>query len=126
MRYTPRWLSFPFLLGILLVLTACAALTITKSAETLSAVGEQFLASAKTVDDAYRAKLISEADYQKWRAFVPQFKLAYAQAAQALETARVAGEVTTPQQTADLIRRLKDQLLTFLLQVYAPAAKGVQ
>jgi len=113
-------------LFLILALAGCATLTVTKSAETLSALAEQFVASAKQIDGAYQAKLITEADYQKWRAFVPKFKLAFAQAEQALQTARAAGEVTTPQQTADMIRQVKDQLLTLLLQIYAPAAKGVQ
>lgn len=112
------------ILFLVLALAGCASLTVTKSAETLNAVGESFLSSAQQIDAAYKAKIIPEADYQRWREFVPKFRLAFTQADQALRTARAAGDVTTPQQTADLILALKNQLLTLVLQIYAPAAKG--
>ena len=123
-------------------MAACSGLTLTKSAENLSAVGEQFVASGKQLDDAYRAKIITEKDYQIWRAFAPNFRLGYSQATQALDSACIAagakvdpdgkidctevGGVTTPQKTAQLIVVLKNQLLNLLLKLYAPAAKGVK
>ena len=113
-----QFLSLAVLLTIIVSLAACATLTVTQSAETLAALGEQFLSSARQIDDAYKAGQIPEADYAKWRAFVPKFKLGWTQAEQALQTARVAGQTETPAQTAILIRALKDQLLALALQLY--------
>jgi len=118
------WQRFGILI-LLIALAGCATLTVAKTAEDLAAVGEVFLSSAQQIDAAYRAGLISPTDYGKWRAFVPQFKLAFRQAEMAVQTARAAGETATPAQTAALVRKLKDQLLALLLELYAPAAKGV-
>jgi len=115
------------LLALLLVLVvACTTLTVTKSAETLAAFGNQFLDTAAQIDAAYSAKKIPEADYDRWRKFVPGFRQSFAEAEKALVTLRAAGVVATPEQQAELVRSFKNQLLNVVLQVYAPAAKGVQ
>ncbi len=121
-----RRMRFPaILLVVLIVSVACATITLTKTANTLSALGTQFLETGQMIDDAYKAKLVSEADYQKWRDFVPGFKLSFSQAEQALRTLRDAGTVETPEQQAALVLKLKNQLLSILMQVYAPAAQKV-
>lgn len=108
------------------VVTACATLTVTKSAETLSAIGEAFVSSHRQITEAYQAGLVTEPEYAKWRAFIPQFQRGYREADAALRMVRASGETTTPRQVTDLILALKNQLLRVVLELYAPAAKGVQ
>ena len=122
-----RWgVAMVVLVLSLVMVSACATMTVTKTAETLTVLGTEFLSTAAQIDAAYQAKLIPETDYAKWRTFVPPFKKSFAEAEQALITLRNAGTAATPEQQAALVRALKDQLLRIVLEVYAPAAKGVQ
>lgn len=47
------------------------------SGESLDALGRTFLTTGQALDAAYDAKLVSEADYSRWRAFVPYFQATY-------------------------------------------------
>lgn len=47
------------------------------SGESIDALGKTFLATGQALDQAYDAHLVTEAQYARWRAFVPYFKATY-------------------------------------------------
>lgn len=116
------------LLALVLALAACAQSqgTLLATGQTLDALGQQFVTLGGQLKAAKAAGQVSDQDYAKWVGFVPQFKIGFAQAEQAWQTAYKAGQKDAPQSTIDLITGLKDQLVTFLLMQSASATKGVK
>ncbi|MEN6537960.1 MAG: hypothetical protein ABFD60_07740 [Bryobacteraceae bacterium] len=117
---------FPVLVLVAMVVAACATTALTTTALSLSAVGDTFLSSGKMLDAAYTAKTLSEANYQKWRDFVPKFQVAYAEAVKTVNTLKAVGEEPTAAQQTALALTLKNQLIEVLTAIYLPAAQAAQ
>lgn len=66
------------MLVIALVVASCAHTQAWHvSGESIDALGKTFLATGQALDAAYSAGRVTEAQYDKWRAFVPYFKATY-------------------------------------------------
>lgn len=100
---------------LVVLLTACSQGTLLTTGQSLDAMGQQFLTLGTQIKAARAAGSISDADYQQWVLFVPQFKVGYAQAESAWQTAYKAGDLNAPGATVDLVIALKNQLVNFLL-----------
>jgi len=81
--------------------------------ESIDALGKTFLATAAALDRAYDAKLVTEAQYDRWRAFVKYFKPTYDLAADRW----LHGDDTAAEHAAAVLAALSAELATW-------AAKG--
>ena len=108
-----RRISVSVLLVVLLA--ACSQGTLLTTGQSLDALGQQFLTLGTQLKAAKAAGSISDADYQRWTTFVPQFKVGYAQAESAWQAAYKAGDLNAPGLAVDLVITLKNQLVGFLL-----------
>lgn len=77
--------------------------------EGLDALGRTFLATGQALDAAYDAKLLSEADYDRWRAFVRYFKPTFDLAADRW----LHGDDTATEHAAAVLAALSAELATF-------------
>ena len=83
------------------------------SGESIDALGQTFLLTAQTVDAAYDAKHLSEAEYARWRAFVAYFKPVFDTASERW----LHGDDTASEHAAAVLAALSAELATW-------AAKG--
>ena len=76
MSPAPR--NYAAILSILFIGISCShAQAWRVSGESIDALGKAFLATGAALDAAYDAHQVSEADYERWRAFVKYFKPTY-------------------------------------------------
>ena len=74
--------------------------------ETVDGLGKAFLTTAGALDAAYDAKLVSEAQYDRWRVFVKYFKPTYDLAADRWEN----GDDTAAKHAAVVLAQLAAEL----------------
>lgn len=113
MRRTP-------VLLVLVLLVACTTGNLAATGQSLDALGQQFLTVGTQLKTAHATGQVTDAQYAKWVAFVPNFKVGFSQANQAWQTANKAGDLNAPGATVDLILALKNQLLQFALGGVTP------
>lgn len=91
--------------------------------ETIEAVGKKFLETATLYDTLYRAKKVTEADYDRWRAFVPEFQKGYATAFRTWTEAVRTKDAGSAQRAAAIVDSLRVQILELALGVSVTGAK---
>lgn len=95
---------------LLLALASCAhGKAWQATGESIDALGQTFLLTAKAVDTAYDAKHLSEAEYARWRTFVRYFKPTYDMAADRW----LHGDDTATEHAAVVLAALAAELATF-------------
>lgn len=79
------------------------------SGESIDALGRTFLTTGQVLDAAYDAHQVSEAQYEKWRAFVRYFKPVFDTASDRW----LHGDDTAAQHAAAVLAALAAELATF-------------
>ncbi len=126
MTRRPRRLA---VVGLVLLLAAACATSagrpdpLVLTGEALQAVGRTFLETAQLYDGLYRARKVTEAQYDAWRAFVPQFQQAHQAAFTTWRIAVGTKDRAAADQIQALVDNLRLQVLALALGVtVAPAA----
>lgn len=94
----------------LLALVACThQQAYVATGESIDALGKTFLVTGHALDDAYTAHQVTEAQYDKWRAFVKYFKPTYDVAADRF----LHADDTAAEHAAAIIAALSAELAEF-------------
>ena len=102
-----RRLALPL---VLIVLAACThAQAWRASGESIDALGRTFLETGRALDAAYDAKLVTEQQYDRWRAFVAYWQPVYDLAADRW----LHGDDTASEHAAAVLAALSAELATF-------------
>ncbi len=117
------------LVGLLaLVLAACATASrpdpLVFTGEALQAVGGKFLETAQLYDGLYRARKVTEPQYDAWRAFVPKFQQAHAAAFTTWKVAVATKDRAAAERAQALVDSLRLQLLELALGVTVAPTPG--
>jgi hypothetical protein len=86
------------------------------SGESIDALGRTFVSTGHALDAAYDAHRVSEAQYEKWRAFVTYFKPTYLLASDRW----LHGDDTASEHAAAVLAALSAELATFALPKGTP------
>lgn len=97
----------------LLALAACShTQAYVATGESIDALGQTFVATGHALDAAYDAHRVSEAQYDRWRAFVKFFKPTYDMAADRW----LHADETASEHAAAVLAALSAELATFALE----------
>lgn len=89
--------------------------------QALTALKSEFLGAAATYDALYTQKRMTEAQYQKWREFVPPFQKGFDAAYRTWATAAKNQDKSQAEQVQAEVDTLRTQVLAFMLGLPLPA-----
>lgn len=112
---------------VLLLASGCALLgskgpsAVLLTGQALIALKAEFLGAAATYDALYTQKRMTEAQYQKWREFVPGFQKTYDAATRTWLAAAQSQDKSQAEQLQTQVDALRSQVLAFMLGLPLPA-----
>lgn len=102
--------SLAAIAAVLLLTSSCTHTQVwVASGESIDAMGKAFLATATALDTLYTRHVISEAQYERWRAFTAYFQPVYDMAAERWKH----GDDTAAEHAAAVLAALSAELAVF-------------
>lgn len=106
-------MSKSVLVTALLLLAGCAQDKLIVSGESIAQLGEQFVATADTMNAAYTNGVITNDQYKAWVTFGKKFQLVYPQAVKMWKIARETGDLSLEAQMVATVTALAMGLATY-------------